>query len=54
MSDTNKTTNLNIKQFIQKVMEGNYAKADKYLQAAVEQKLTNHMKQAKTKNIFKK
>lgn len=54
MSDTNKTTNLNIKQFIQKVMEGNYAQADKHLQSAVEQKLAKHMKQAKTKNIFKK
>jgi hypothetical protein len=54
MSNTNKPTNLNIKQFIQNVMEGNFAQADKYLQAAVEQKLTKHMKRAKTKNIFKK
>ena len=53
MSDNNKTTNLNIKQFIQNVMERNYAQADKHLQAAVEHKLANHMRQAKTKNIFK-
>jgi hypothetical protein len=53
MKTDSKKTQLNIKQFVQCVIEKNYAQADKYLQAAVEQKLAGHMKQAKTKNIFK-
>lgn len=51
----NKSTNKNIdiKKFIQCVIEKNYSHADKYLQSAVENKLCNHMKKVKTNNIFK-
>jgi SLT domain-containing protein len=53
MSTNKKQSNLDIKQFIQCLSEKNYAQADKYLQAAVERKLEQHMRKAKSKNIFK-
>lgn len=53
MSTNKKQPNLDIKQFIQCLSEKNYAQADKYLQVAVERKLGQHMRKAKSKNIFK-
>lgn len=53
MSTKNKQSNIDIKQFIQCLTEKNYAQADKYLQVAVERKLEQHMRKAKTKTIFK-
>lgn len=53
MKTNSKETQLNIKQFVQCVMEKNYAQADKYLQAAIQHKIQNRMERAKQKNIFK-
>lgn len=53
MSQKNRQQDTDIKKFIQYVTEKNYAEADKYLQAAVERKLEQHMRKAKPKNIFK-
>ena len=53
MSKKQPTEAINIKQFIQCVNEKNYAAADKYLKAAVEDKLLQKMINAKPTNIFK-
>tara|TARA_R100000951_G_scaffold78869_1_gene66892 strand:- start:705 stop:860 length:156 start_codon:yes stop_codon:yes gene_type:complete len=49
----NKHEALNIKKFINELMEENYASANKYLQAVIDSKLKTRIERAKNTKIFK-